>query len=101
MTHKSISLVLSALAYTIFSTTVFASSPPAKMTCKEFVEMEEVSRPKLVYWFDGFDRKGRMKESVDFVETDRLVPLLIEECTKNPNHLLATKIKTVKKVKVN
>ena len=37
--------------------TVFrAVTQSTKVTCEEFIQLDEVSRPKLVYRFDGFDR---------------------------------------------
>ncbi len=98
MTHKSLSMVLGVLACSSFSTTVIAASSPSKMTCEEFIQLDEISRPKLVYWFDGFDRHGKQViETVNFDRNDRLVPVLVEECTKTPTHLLAKKIKAVQK----
>ena len=97
MTKKSLLLVLGVLTCSGFSTTLLAASPSTKVTCEEFIQLDEISRPKLVYWLDGFDRHGNAIETVDFDQNDRLVPVLVEECTKTPKHLLAKKIKAVQK----
>ena len=63
---------------------------PATMTCGEFVALTEVERPKVVYWAEGFNQRGKPSDSiVDVAETDRLVPVLIAECTKDPKATLA------------
>jgi|GEM_PF-5594616 len=39
------------------TSTVFrAATQSTKVTCEEFLQLDEVSRPKLVYRLDGFDR---------------------------------------------
>ena len=58
------------------------------------VESREVTRPKVVYWVEGFNRKGKTEEAVfDIESTERIVPTLVEECTKTP------KVSFMKKVK--
>lgn len=74
-----------------------APKPSTKITCEEFLQLDEVSRPKIVYWFDGFNRKGTVDETIDFDQSDRLVPVLVEECTKTPKHLLVKKMKLAQK----
>ncbi len=32
----------------------------AKMTCREFLALDEVARPKIVYWAEGVNRKGKL-----------------------------------------
>ena len=66
----------------------------AKMTCEDFIALDEVARPKVIYWADGFNRKGQIDDEViDFGRDDRLVPMLVEECAKNPKHSLVAKVK--------
>ena len=67
------------------------------MTCEDFIALDEVSRPKVVYWADGFNRKGQVTDEViDFDRNDRLVPILVEDCSKNPNSTLVAKVKSAK-----
>ncbi len=58
---------------------------PAKISCEEFLALDEVTRPKIIYWADGFNRKGKL-ETVEFdtEKVDRLVPVMVEVCTKEP-----------------
>ncbi len=68
--------------------TVFAATHKlAKMTCEEFLTLDDVAKPKVVYWAEGFNRKGKPVDAViDIDSTDRLVPVLITECQKAPKH---------------
>ena len=97
MTKKIFLALIGVVSCSGISTAALAANPSTKMTCEEFIQLDEVSRPKLVYWFDGFDRKGHAMETVDFDRNDRLVPVLVEECTKNPKHLLTKRIKSAQK----
>lgn len=74
-----------------------APKPSTKITCEEFLQLDEVSRPKIVYWFDGFNSEGAVDETIDFDRSDRLLPVIVEECTKNPKHLLVKKMKLAQK----
>ncbi len=72
-----------------------ANAPaPLKITCTDFVALEEVVKPKLVYWAEGFDRGGKATDAVvDIDETDRLVPVLVQECKETPKLTLWERIK--------
>jgi hypothetical protein len=64
------------------------------MTCEDFIALDEVSRPKVTYWADGFNRYGQVDdETIDFGRDDRMIPILVEECTKNPKHSFVSKVK--------
>lgn len=64
---------------------VATGTKAAKMTCEDFIALDEVSKPKVVYWGEGFNRKGKAQDAVlDVERTDSLVPVLIEECKKAP-----------------
>ena len=66
---------------------------PATMTCEEFVVLDDVVKPKVVYWAEGYNRKGKpVDEVVDITETDKMVPLLVTECQKTPKAKLMQKI---------
>ena len=58
---------------------------PSKMTCQDFLALDDVSQPKVVYWTEGFNQKGKPDDVMfDTEATDRLVPVLIEVCKKEP-----------------
>lgn len=71
-----------------------AMKKPAKMTCEEFIALDDVQKPKVVYWAEGFSKKGKPVDSVvDLDETDRLIPILVTECKETPKLTLWQKIK--------
>jgi hypothetical protein len=66
------------------------------MTCEQFVALEDIVKPKLVYWADGYNRTkdgGATGAVVDIAETDRLVPVIVTECGEAPKLTLWQKIK--------
>ncbi len=77
------------------STPVLAAThTPAKMTCEEFVALDEVVKPKVVYWAEGFNRKGEAEDAIiDIETTDKLVPILDEECQAAPKETFWEKVK--------
>lgn len=67
-----------------------ATYKPAQMTCDEFVALAEVERPKVLYWAEGFNQKGKATGAVvDVRESDRWLPSIVAECTASPKESLA------------
>jgi hypothetical protein len=103
------SLIIATLASALFTVTltspVLAATPaaapasaamkqPAKMTCEEFIALDDVQKPKVVYWAEGYSKKGKPVDAVvDLDETDRLIPILVTECKETPKLTLWQKIK--------
>ena len=103
----SVALVGSAMADTPVksATDVRAVKPskpikPATLSCEDFLAVDEVSRPAIVYWSEGVNSKGKPEDGVlDIERTNRLVPVLIEDCKKEPQTPFWTKVKVeLKKV---
>jgi len=56
---------------------------PTELTCEDFLSYDELTRPQIVYWSEGLTGKGKPDEAViDIERTNRLVPVLVEDCTK-------------------
>jgi acid stress chaperone HdeA len=73
------------LSTTMITPVLAATHKPAKMTCEEFVALDDVVKPKVVYWAEGFNRKGKPVDAiVDIDATDKLVPMIVDECQKAP-----------------
>jgi HdeA/HdeB family len=69
------------------------SHKPGEMSCEDFVAIADVERPKIVYWMEGFNKSGKAVDSaIDVQEIDKVVPILVTECGKNPKGLLSTAI---------
>jgi hypothetical protein len=79
------------------TSTALAATPthkPAKMTCEEYVMLDDVVKPKVVYWAEGFNKKGKAEDAVvDIAATDKLVPILVDECQESPKASFWEKIK--------
>jgi hypothetical protein len=52
---------------------VAATPYRASMTCKEFLSIDDVSRPGVVYWAEGVNHKGKPEDAV-----------ITEECKARP-----------------
>lgn len=67
---------------------------PMELTCEEFLSYDEVTRPQIVYWSEGMNGKGKPETAViDLDRTNSLVPVLVEECRKDPHTSYWTKMK--------
>lgn len=88
-------LLAAALTSTVYAaTSADTAKKPARMTCEEFIALDDVQKPKVVYWAEGFSKKGKPVDTVvDLDETDRLIPVLVTECKKTPKVTLWQKIK--------
>jgi acid stress chaperone HdeA len=73
---------------------------PAKMTCADYVAVDEAYQPALVYWVAGVDKLG-VKET-DRVVIDTAHPvgeIVAEACTKDPHAPFASKVRSMIKTK--
>ncbi len=79
------------------SSTTSSSMPQkqaSKMTCQDFLVMDESFQPKVIYWTVG--KIKNKKETVDIMVsgTERIVPEIIEDCKKNPKVSFIQKVKS-------
>jgi len=101
---QKIALLVLGLAATL-TTSALADKPepatkpiketrPAQMTCADFIALTDVERPKLVYWAEGFNRKGKPEDVIFDVEAaDRIVPVIVEVCKREPRESFLKKAK--------
>jgi HdeA/HdeB family protein len=67
---------------------------PTKMTCQEFVDLDQSSRPELVYWGEGYNKAAKVKtDDVGEVDLERDAAVIYEECKQAPKESLWSKIK--------
>ena len=67
---------------------------PMELTCEEFLSYDEVTRPQIVYWSEGLNGKGKSENAViDLDRTNSLVPVLVEDCRKEPQVSYWSKLK--------
>ena len=72
-----------------------AKKPLAKMTCEDFVGLDESFQPKAVYWAVAYGKGGKPEaEEIDVESVETVIPFLIEECKKAPKESFWEKAKT-------
>ena len=73
--------------------------PLGKLTCEDFVGIDDVIKPQYVIAAVAHTKGGKAKNVViEVVDTETLVPFLVEECQKAPKESFWTKLK--KKLKL-
>jgi hypothetical protein len=71
-----------------------AKKPIAKMTCEDFVGLDESFQPKAVYWAVAYGKSGQPEaEAVDVEGVETVVPFVVEECKKAPKESFWQKVK--------
>ena len=74
--------------------------PLAKLTCEEFLAVEESFKPKVVYWAAAYSKGGKPEAAMIDVEgTEKLIPVIIEKCKAAPKDSFYQKVKTESKKK--
>ncbi|SAL55948.1 putative acid stress chaperone HdeA precursor [Caballeronia choica] len=69
---------------------------PAKMSCTDFVSVDAVYRPALVYWVAGVDKLGVKETDTLVVDTAHPVgDMVVEECKKDPHAPFITKVRSM------
>jgi acid stress chaperone HdeA len=108
-TRKSIKetgMKLKRIATAVLATTLFASStvafaqsasskkPLEKMTCEEFVGLEDSFKPHAVSWAVAYGADGKPESAGVNVEgIQRVIPVVIEACQKTPKESFWQKVK--------
>lgn len=65
-----------------------------KITCKDFLVLDQGERLKFLYWVEGFSQKGPEDEAVfDFAKTEQLVSAVTHDCNQEPYALVWKKVK--------
>ena len=68
--------------------------PLGKLTCEEFLAVEESFKPKVVYWAAAYGKGGKPEAAMLDVEgTEKAIPVIIEKCKAAPKDSF---LKTVK-----
>jgi acid stress chaperone HdeA len=100
---RRITMGIAAAALIGGATGAFAEAtkkPLGKMTCEDFLAVDDTFKPKLVYYAVAYAQGGKPEAAVIDVEgTDKITPALIEECKAAPKESFWKKLKAeVKKI---
>jgi acid stress chaperone HdeA len=69
--------------------------PLGKLTCEDFVAIDDVIKPQYVIAAVAHTKGGKAKNVViEVVDTETLVPVLVEECQKAPKESFWAKLKS-------
>jgi acid stress chaperone HdeA len=73
---------------------------PAKMSCADFVAVDEMYRPALVFWVAGVDKLGVKETDTMLVNTAHPVgEVVAEECKRDPQAPFMSKVRSMIKAK--
>jgi len=68
------------------------------MTCSEYVALDDVYKPAVIYWATGVDKLGVRTTDQLTIDTAHPVAMEVaEECKKTPGTKVADKVKSMAK----
>ncbi|CAL8477680.1 MULTISPECIES: HdeA/HdeB family chaperone [Caballeronia] len=71
---------------------------PAKMTCADFVQVDEAYQPALVYWVAGVDKLGVKETETTVIDTAQPVGATVAEaCKLDPKTKFMSKVRSMVK----
>ncbi len=70
---------------------------PMKMKCQDFVALDPVYQPAMVYWVAGVDKMGIRETDTMVVDTATPVAMVVSECKKSPNASFKSKVRELYK----
>jgi acid stress chaperone HdeA len=78
-----------------------AHKPLGKITCEDFLAVDDSFKPKLVYFGVAYAKGGKPEAAVlDMEGTEKITPMLIEACQAQPKASFWQKLKAeVKKIR--
>ena len=86
-------LILAAAALVSQAALADAKKPVSNWTCEEFLAVEGDFQPKVVYWATAKNKTGKPGSVVDIEGTEKVVPMVIDECKKTPSDSFMSKLK--------
>jgi len=81
------------------STVAFGQSsdvkkPLGKMSCEDFLGIEESFKPKVVYWAVAYGQGGKPESAgVNVAGIEKMIPVIVEGCKKAPKASFWEKVK--------
>ncbi|MCX7108292.1 MAG: HdeA/HdeB family chaperone [Methylococcales bacterium] len=72
-----------------------SKKPLGKLTCEDFIAVEDIIKPQYVIAGNAYTKGGKAKNAViEVIDTETLVPILVEECQKAPKESFWAKLKS-------
>jgi len=84
----------------VFAQSSGAKKPLGKMSCEDFLGIEDNFKPKVVYWAVAYGQGGKPESAgINIEGTEKMIPVLIDACKKAPKESFWEKVKAeVKKL---
>ncbi len=70
-----------------------AKKPVSNWSCEEFLAVEGDFQPKVIYWATAKAKNGKPGGIVDIEGTEKVVPMVIDDCKKETSSSFMTKVK--------
>jgi acid stress chaperone HdeA len=91
---KRIAVLLAVILVPSVAVAAEAKKPVAEWTCEDFLVMDDQFKPKVVYWATAYAKGGKPEASVVDIEgTEKVTPMIIDECQKAPKASFWQKLK--------
>ena len=99
MNLRNLTLGVAAASLIAGSTVAFgqaaaAKKPLGKMTCEDFLALDEQFKPKMVYWAVAYGQGGKPESAgINIEGTEKMIVALGEACKKAPKESFWEKVK--------
>ncbi|MGJ0535214.1 acid-activated periplasmic chaperone HdeA [Methylocystis sp.] len=87
---------IAAAALSFYATNGLAEAkkPTSKWTCEDFLAVDDQFQPKVIYWSSAQSKKGKpLATDVDIEGTEKVIPMVIDDCKKAPQESFWSKLK--------
>ena len=91
---------LAVAAELVYGQSSGAQKPLGKMTCQDFMALDDQFKPKMVYWAVAYGQGGKPESAgINIEGTEKMIVALGEACKKAPKESFWEKVKAeVKKL---
>jgi acid stress chaperone HdeA len=70
------------------------NKPLGKMSCEDFLALDEHFQPKVVYYAVAYAKGGKVESAgVNIGGIEKIVPAVVDDCKKAPKESFWTKVK--------
>lgn len=84
---------LVAIGFVSHAVAAEPKKPVSNWTCDEFLGVEADFQPKVVYFVSGRPKSGKPNSLVDIEGTEKVVPMIIDNCKKTPSDSFMKRLK--------
>ena len=86
-------VLLAFAAFSAASALADTKKPVAKWSCEEFLAVDDAFQPKVIYWATAQPKSGKPTSLIDIEGTEKVVPMVIDDCKKAPGESFMQKLK--------